>query len=144
VSTKALVTFSSLLICAVAGAQSSQEPATASVSIGPGLAVRFVDRNNERQKTRVRKSAMQLSPGHYVVGIVYVGALAADSRICELEFDVAVDRAYIIVPHRSAGAWGASLRSHAAGQDGREVVDRRFDPLVDIECKFELNEETEP
>jgi hypothetical protein len=87
---------------------------------------------------------MELSPGHYLVGIAYVGALNADSRNCELEFDVAVDRAYIIVPHRSAGAWGASLRSHEAGEDGREVVDRRFDPLVDIECKFELNEEREP
>jgi hypothetical protein len=143
-SNKTLAALSALLMCATAGAQSSQESATARVSIGPGLAVRFVDRNNERQKTRVRKSAMELAPGHYVVGIAYVGALNTDSRNCELEFDVAVDRAYIIVPHRSSGAWGASLRSHAAGQDGREVVDRRFDPLVDIECKFELSEEREP
>lgn len=135
--TRTLGTLAGLVICAAAGAQSSQVEDAARVSIGPGIAVRFVEQNNARLKVRFRKSVALFSPGHYVVGVGYSGALNADSRMCRLEFDATSDRAYIIVPHRSAGGWGASLRSYELGHDSRAVVDRKFDPLVDIECKFD-------
>ena len=124
-------------MCATAGAQSRQAEDAARVSIGPGIAVRFIQQNNAPLKVRFRKSVALFSPGHYILGVGYSGALNADSRMCRLEFDVTSDRAYIIVPHRSAGGWGASLRSYELGHDSRAVVDRKFDPLVDIECKFE-------